>query len=89
MCKLELLHKIMVLSIICQPVQHVTYMHNISDAVCMRMHVSVCMRMCTCVCVCGEGRGALVPLLLGVPFLIFLRKATVIGWPGKQRLSIS
>ena len=73
MCKLELLHKIMVLSIICQPVQHVTYMHNISDAVCMRMHVSVCMRMCTCVCVCvcvcvGGGEGGTCAFITGCPF---------------------
>ena len=42
--------------------------------------------MCMCVCVhvhmyvCGEGRGALVPLLLGVPFLMFLKTAT---WQAK------
>lgn len=88
MCKLELLHKIMVLSIICQPVQHVSYVHKISDAVCVHMHVSVCACACAHVCV-GRGGGTLSPLLPGVPFLIFLRTATVMGWPGKQRLSVS
>jgi len=68
-------------------------MHKISDAVSMLTHGSVCIcaRVCGCTrtCVWGEGRGALVPLLWGVPFLIFLRTATVMGWPGKQRLSVS
>jgi hypothetical protein len=80
LCKLELLHKIMK-SLLLYVKNH--GIHKISDAIHMRTCTSVCVRACVCV-----GGGACT-FITGCSFSHLPENATVMGWPGKQRLSIS
>jgi hypothetical protein len=60
-------------------------MHKISYT------VGRCVRVCVCVCVCVWVRGWVdtSAFIAGCPFSHILATATVMGWPGKWRLSVS